>query len=65
MCFEVQVMNNSNPASVGLFTHPHQLLQAGEVDVIDAPLRRGSDVLLDVGSVHKRQVDLFRHIGGS
>lgn len=42
----------------------HQLLKAGEVDVIDALLRWRSDVLLDVSSVYKCQVNLFRHIGG-
>ena len=49
---------------VGLFSYLHQLLQAGEVDVVDALLRWRSDVLLDVSSVHKCQVNLFCHIGG-
>ena len=48
----------------GLFSHLHQLLQTGEVDAVDAVHWRRSDVLLDVGSVHKRQVYLFCHIGG-
>lgn len=47
-----------------LYGHLHQLLQAGEVDVVDALLRWRSDVLLDVSSVHKRQIYLFCHIGG-
>ena len=42
----------------------HELLQAGEIDVVDALLRRGADVLLDVCSVHKRQVYLLSHIRG-
>lgn len=46
-----------------LFSYLHQLLQAGEVDVVDALLRRGSNVLLDVGSVHECQVNLLCHIG--
>lgn len=47
-----------------LLVHLHQLLEAGEVDVVDALLRWGSNVLLDIGSVHKCQVNLFCHIGG-
>lgn len=46
-----------------LFGHLHQLLQAGEVDAVYAIHRWRSDVLLDVSSVHKRQVYLFCHIG--
>lgn len=46
-----------------LLAHLHQLFQTGEIDVIDAFLWRRSDVLLDVGSVHKRQVDLLSHVG--
>ena len=42
----------------------HELFKAGQVDVVDALLRRGADVLLDVCPVHKRQVDLVRHVGG-
>lgn len=41
----------------------HQLLQAGEVDAVYAVHTRRADVLLDVSSVHKRQVYLLCHIG--
>lgn len=43
--------------------HLHQLLETRQVDVIDAFFRRRSDVLLDVRSVHKRQVDLLCQVG--
>lgn len=46
-----------------LFGHLHQLLQAGEVDAVYAIHTWRADVLLDVSSVHKRQVDLFCHVG--
>lgn len=40
----------------------HQLFQAGEVDAVYAVDRGRSDVLLDVSSVHKCQVNLFCHV---
>lgn len=57
-------LNDQTKDEARLLGHLHQLLQAGEVDIVDALLRWRSDVLLDVGSVHKRQVYLICHIGG-
>lgn len=54
---------NVRRKAVRLFGHLHQLLQAGEVDAVYAVHTRRADVLLDVSSVHKRQVYLFCHIG--
>lgn len=47
---------------VRLCSDLHQLLQAREVDAVNAIHRWGSDVLFDVSSVHKRQVNLFCHV---
>lgn len=60
ICFGLQIKK----FFARLSGHLHQLLQAGEVDVVDALHRWRSNVLLDVSSVHERQVYLFCHIGG-
>lgn len=58
----MRMVKTQRPKVIILYSDLHQLLQAGEVDAVNAIHSRGPNVLLDVSSVHKCQVNLFCHV---